>query len=88
MKLKLISGCLAWFLSLQAGSLGAAIFGGVIFMLCFAASTTAAPLDDATSAIRNGDYAIAHRILRPLADKGDALAEFNTPCRPVDGHVD
>jgi uncharacterized protein len=76
-KLKLISGCLAWFLSSQVGSLGAAIFGGVIFMLCFAASTIAGPLDDAAAAIRKGDYAIAQQILRPLADKGDALAEFN-----------
>jgi uncharacterized protein len=75
--LKLISGCLAWFLSSQVGSLGAAIFGAFIFMLCFAASTTAGPLDDATAAIRKGDYATAHRILRPLADRGDALAEFN-----------
>ena len=53
------------------------IFGAVMFMLCLAASTTAGPLDDATAAIRKGDYGMAHQILRPLADKGDALAQFN-----------
>src|SRR5262245_17850115 len=69
---------LAWFLSPRVGSAGVVIFGGaIIFMLCFATSTTAGPLDDAAAAIRKGDYAIAQQILRPLADKGDALAEFN-----------
>src|ERR1700732_2132083 len=53
------------------------IFGAVMFMLCLAASTTAGPLDDATAAIRKGDYGMAHQIWRPLADKGDALAQFN-----------
>jgi uncharacterized protein len=53
------------------------IFGAVMFIACFASGTTAGPLDDAAVAIRKGDYAAAHQILRPLADKGDALAEFN-----------
>lgn len=48
-----------------------------MFMLCFVASTTAGPLDDATAAIRKGDYSMALQILRPLAEKGGALAEFN-----------
>jgi uncharacterized protein len=53
------------------------IFGAVMLILCFAVSALASPVDDAAAAIRKGDYAIAHQILRPLADKGDALAQFN-----------
>jgi V8-like Glu-specific endopeptidase len=53
------------------------IVGAVMLLLCFAAGATAGPLDDASAAIRNRDYAVAHQILRPLADKGDALAQFN-----------
>lgn len=53
------------------------IFGAILVVLCFAASATAAPLDDAAAAIRKGDYAVAHQILRRLADKGDAFAQFN-----------
>ena len=53
------------------------IFGAILVGLCFAASATAAPLDDAVAAIRKGDYAVAHQILRRLADKGDAFAQYN-----------
>lgn len=44
------------------------------FILSFAAM--AGPLEDADSAIRKRDYAAAARIVRPLANRGDANAQY------------
>ena len=37
----------------------------------------AGPLEDANAAYNRGDYATALRLLRPLADQGDASAQYN-----------
>lgn len=36
-----------------------------------------APLDRATAAYRRGDYAVALRLVRPLAERGNARAQYN-----------
>ncbi len=38
-------------------------------------TAAAGPFDDAASAYGRGDYAAAMRLLRPLADQGDARAQ-------------
>jgi TPR repeat protein len=38
-------------------------------------SAAAGPFEDANDAVTRGDYATAIRLLRPLADRGDALAQ-------------
>jgi uncharacterized protein len=38
---------------------------------------SAGPLEDGVAAYRQGDFAAAIRLLRPLADEGDAKAEFH-----------
>jgi hypothetical protein len=47
----------------------------VILTLCFAAPAVAGPLEDAFDAFGKRDYATALRLLRPLADRGDATAQ-------------
>jgi TPR repeat protein len=37
----------------------------------------AGPLEDAEAAIKRRDYATATRIIRPLAESGDATAQYN-----------
>jgi len=44
--------------------------------LSFAAPVAAGPLEDATAADDRGDYATALRLLRELADQGNAGAQF------------
>ncbi len=49
-------------------------------MLFFAALShpaLAAPVDDAIAAQNKGDYATALRLLRPLAEGGNATAQYN-----------
>jgi hypothetical protein len=48
--------------------------GGVLACVVFGAAM-AGPLDDARAALQRGDYAVAMRLFRPLADQGDALAQ-------------
>jgi TPR repeat protein len=40
-------------------------------------SAAAGPLEDAEAAIRRRDYTTAARIIRPLAESGDATAQYN-----------
>jgi V8-like Glu-specific endopeptidase len=49
----------------------------LILVLGLVAPATAAELDDAVAAAHSGDYAAALRRLSPLAEKGDARAEFD-----------
>ena len=52
----------------------------IILILSFAAPMAAGPLEDidaADAAYAKGDYATALRLLRPLADQGDAAAQYN-----------
>ena len=48
-----------------------------ILMLNVAAPVTAGPLEDADTAIKRRDYATAVRLIRPLAEQGDANAHYN-----------
>ena len=49
----------------------------VFALWCLAATAAAGPIEDAVAARIKGDTATALRILRPLADKGDAAAQSN-----------
>ena len=50
---------------------------GLCLLLVFAAGTVrAAPLDDANAAFQRGDYAGAEKILLPLAEAGNAYAQY------------
>ena len=48
-----------------------------ILVLSFAAPVAAGPLEDAVAAYDRGDYAIALRLIRALAEQGDAIAQNN-----------
>ena len=49
----------------------------IILALSVAAPAAAGPLDDAEAAIKRRDYATAVRLVRPLAEQGDANAQYN-----------
>ena len=46
-------------------------------IMAFASSANAGPLDDGVAAYQRGDYAAALRLWRPLAEQGDADAQYN-----------
>src|SRR6202035_6044415 len=52
-------------------------FVAILVMLSLAAPVAAGPGQDAMAAYARGDYATALRLLRPLADQGDAQAQYN-----------
>src|ERR1700722_15112914 len=54
---------------------GAFVAIGLAF--CFASSVTAGPYEDASAALRRGDYATALRQFRSLADQGHAVAQYD-----------
>ena len=54
-----------------------AAFAAIALVLSLAAPVAAGPLEDATTASGRRDYAISLRLWRPLADQGDAIAQFN-----------
>ena len=47
-----------------------------ILMLSFAEIVVAGPLEDADAAVKRHDYATAVRLIRPLAEQGDATAQY------------
>jgi len=49
----------------------------ILLMLSFASPVAAGPGEDAAAAYARGDYATALRLLRPLAEQGDAQAQYN-----------
>jgi len=49
----------------------------IILVLSIAMPVTAGPLEDADAAIKRRDYATALRLIRPLAEQGDAGAQYN-----------
>jgi TPR repeat protein len=51
------------------------LFAGGVLALALFGAAAAGPLEDATSAYQRGDYATALRIVRPLAEQGDAGAQ-------------
>jgi uncharacterized protein len=52
-------------------------FAPILVMLSLAAPVAAGPNQDAMAAYERGDYATALRLLHPLADQGDAQAQYN-----------
>jgi TPR repeat protein len=52
------------------------IIAAIILMLRFATPGEAGPLEDADAAIKRRDYATAVRLIRPLAEQGDANAQY------------
>ena len=54
----------------------ALLVGGLI-ALALIGLASAGPLEDGVAAYRQGDFAAAIRLLRPLADAGDAKAQFH-----------
>ena len=53
------------------------VFAAIVLVLGFAAPAAAGPLEDADAAIRRRDYATAVRLNRPLAEQGNANAQYN-----------
>ena len=56
-----------------------------VFSLALLGGAAAGPLEDGQAAYRHGDYATAMRLLRPLADQGDASAQFGLGLMYVTG---
>jgi hypothetical protein len=61
------------------------IFAGII-LLSLAAPVAAGPFEDATAAWGKGDYATALRLIRPLADQGNASAQYYLGSMYYNGH--
>ena len=57
----------------------------IILVLSFSTPVTAGPVEDAAAALGRGDYATALRLIRPLADQGDAYAQYNLGLRYANG---
>ena len=53
-----------------------AAVAALVLTAAFARSVAAGPLEDALDAAQRGDYATAIRLWRPLADKGEADAQY------------
>ena len=49
----------------------------VLLVLSFVEPVTAGPMEDADAALKRRDYASALRLIRPLAEQGDANAQYN-----------
>lgn len=49
----------------------------VALIVSGAAPAVAGPFEDGITAYKEGDYATARRLLRPLAEQGDARAQFS-----------
>jgi uncharacterized protein len=52
-------------------------FAILVLMVSFAAPVAAGQFEDAVDALRRGDYLTALRLTRPLANDGDAVAQYN-----------
>jgi hypothetical protein len=53
------------------------VVAAIILGLSFATPVAAGALEDANAAIKRRDYATALRLIRPLAEQGDANAQYN-----------
>jgi TPR repeat protein len=59
---------------------------GLVLALLLAASPAYADFDEAVAAYHRGDYATALREFRPLAEQGDADAQYNLGLMYANGH--
>ncbi len=53
------------------------ILAGVLLSLMLTGAAAAGPFEEGAAAYHRGDYATALRLWRPLAEQGDALAQYN-----------
>jgi TPR repeat protein len=53
------------------------IIAVLLLTVSFAASGAAGPSEDADAAMKRHDYKTALRLIRPLAEQGDANAQYN-----------
>ncbi len=58
----------------------------IVLVFAFAAPGAAGPFEDAADANARGDYLKALRLIRPLANDGDAVAQFNLGLMYMTGH--
>jgi uncharacterized protein len=58
----------------------------MVLVSAFAVPVTAGTFEDAVDANARGDYAKALRLIRPLANDGDAAAQFNLGLMYITGH--
>jgi uncharacterized protein len=63
-----------------------AAVAALVFAVGFACSAAAGPLEDVAAAYRKGDYATAVRLMRPLAEQGNAAAQYNLAHMYRNGH--
>ena len=54
-----------------------AAVAAIMLALGFAGSVAAGPFEDGVVAYEKGDYSTALRLFRPLAEQGDAAAQYN-----------
>jgi len=47
-----------------------------LLLVAIASAAVAGPLEDATTAYQRGDYETAQRLLRPLAEQGNPVAQY------------
>jgi TPR repeat protein len=60
----------------------------IVSVVAFAAPVAAGTFEDAVDSHARGDYAKALRLIRPLANDGDASAQFNLGLMYATGLVD
>jgi len=53
------------------------IIAAILLMLSLAGPLAAGPQEDADAAMKRHDYKTALRLIRPLAEQGDANAQYN-----------
>ena len=53
------------------------IFAGVVIAVMLTGGAAAGPFEDSAAAYQRGDYTTALQLLRPLAEQGDADAQYN-----------
>jgi len=53
------------------------VIAAIILALSFAEPAAAGPSEDADAAVKKRDYATAVRLIRPVAEQGNANAQYN-----------
>jgi uncharacterized protein len=64
-----------------------AAVSALILAVGFAGSVAAGPFEDGEAAFKRGDYATTMRLLRPLADQGNATAQYKLGVMYEEGHA-
>ena len=64
------------------------LVSGILFLAAALTpvAAVAGPLEDGFEAYKIGDYATAFRLWRPLAEQGDAVAQFTIGSMHLTGH--